>query len=272
MTTKLTFMQKLLGKNYKWWYLYLFTLKRRLSSLPDSLVFSLGHGIIIAGNLTVWWLSNNKQIDLTLSSKFSYFLIGELYFATFLIFNSFYGFYILRGSHTTKLLLPQSFFKLIMFQYIGEAAIQNVSKIVFITISIILMNSILSFSSIEQLGLLGLFTPISFSILFLIEFLVSMSAFFLTMINGIILNFNYLAVLLAGRLFPLNLLISDFKTNLLNPFAFTFYHPMQIYLGKYDFNQTILVFAGGISWCIILYFLAKWIFKLGLKRNEAVGL
>jgi ABC-type uncharacterized transport system permease subunit len=47
---------------------------------------------------------------------------------------------------------------------------------------------------------------------------------------------------------------------------------MQIYLGKYDFNQTLMVFAGGIAWCIVLYFLAKWVFKMGLKRNEAVGL
>jgi membrane-associated phospholipid phosphatase len=29
---------------------------------------------------------------------------------------------------------------------------------------------------------------------------------------------------------------------------------------------------GGFTWCIILYLLAKWVFKLGLKRNEAVGL
>ena len=55
-------------------------------------------------------------------------------------------------------------------------------------------------------------------------------------------------------------------------FAFTFYHPMQIYLGKYSILETIYVFGGGIVWCIILYYSAKWVFKMGLKRNEAVGL
>jgi ABC-2 type transport system permease protein len=56
------------------------------------------------------------------------------------------------------------------------------------------------------------------------------------------------------------------------PWSFLVHHPMQIYLGKYDINQTILVFLGGIFWCVILYFLANFVFKMGLKRNESVGL
>jgi len=47
---------------------------------------------------------------------------------------------------------------------------------------------------------------------------------------------------------------------------------MQIYLGKYDTFQTVLVFGGGIFWCVLLYFLAKFVFKMGLKKNESVGL
>ncbi|MFM7853798.1 MAG: ABC-2 family transporter protein [Flammeovirgaceae bacterium] len=54
--------------------------------------------------------------------------------------------------------------------------------------------------------------------------------------------------------------------------AFFAYYPAQIYLGKYDTDQTVLVFLGGIAWCGILYFLAKLVFRLGLKRNESVGL
>jgi ABC-type uncharacterized transport system permease subunit len=47
---------------------------------------------------------------------------------------------------------------------------------------------------------------------------------------------------------------------------------MQIYLGEYTNLEIFYVFLGGLAWCIILYFLAKLVFKLGLKRNEAVGL
>jgi ABC-type uncharacterized transport system permease subunit len=56
------------------------------------------------------------------------------------------------------------------------------------------------------------------------------------------------------------------------PFSYYAYHPMQIYLGKYDTITTTQVFAGGLAWCFVLYFLAKFVFKAGLKRNEAVGL
>jgi ABC-2 type transport system permease protein len=114
--------------------------------------------------------------------------------------------------------------------------------------------------------------PISLFVLLFLELVVSFSGFFLKTVNGLTLNYAFLYGLLAGKLFPLNLLFENFYTNLFNPFAFNFYHPMQIYLGKYDTNQTLMVFAGGTVWCIILYFLAKLIFKLGLKRNEAVGL
>jgi ABC-type uncharacterized transport system permease subunit len=50
------------------------------------------------------------------------------------------------------------------------------------------------------------------------------------------------------------------------------HHPMQIYLGEYNSLDILLVFLGGIVWCLVLYFLAKFVFKLGLKRNESVGL
>jgi ABC-type uncharacterized transport system permease subunit len=47
---------------------------------------------------------------------------------------------------------------------------------------------------------------------------------------------------------------------------------MQIYLGKYSPTETLMVVLGGIAWCLVLYFLANFVFKMGLKRNESVGL
>jgi ABC-type uncharacterized transport system permease subunit len=47
---------------------------------------------------------------------------------------------------------------------------------------------------------------------------------------------------------------------------------MQIYLGKYSNLEIFYTFLGGLVWCIMLYFLAKLVFKMGLKKNESVGL
>ena len=198
--TKDTFLQKLLGDNYKWYFLLRFRLKSRSVSAWDTVFFVVGHFLILFGTLLTWWLVSGKIIDFNLREKFSYFIIGELFFCLTFTFAEFMGLEFLRG------------------------------------------------------------------------FIVACSGFFLKAINGIILNYTFLSSLLMGRSFPLNLLIDNFWINLANPFSFTFYHPVQIYLGKYDNFQTAIVFLGRIFWCAFLYFLAKFVFKMGLKRNESLGL
>jgi ABC-2 type transport system permease protein len=101
--------------------------------------------------------------------------------------------------------------------------------------------------------------------------LIGFSAFWLTAFFGSASFFDNLKLVLSGKFFPLNTL-TLFKFSFFLPFAFTFYHPMQIYLGKYTNLEIFYVFVGGVIWSIILYFLAKRVFKLGLKKNEAVGL
>ena len=100
---------------------------------------------------------------------------------------------------------------------------------------------------------------------------VGLTAFWFTSFHGSASFFDNLKLLFSGKFFPLHAL-AIFQFSFFLPFAFTFYHPMQIYLGKYDNFQIFWVFAGGVFWCIFLYFLAKFVFKMGLKRNESVGL
>ena len=78
--------------------------------------------------------------------------------------------------------------------------------------------------------------------------------------------------ILTGVIIPLDKLPFYKEIIQFLPTTWSLHHPMQIYLGKYDTFQTFLVFLGGVSWCILLYFLAKFVFKMGLKRNESVGL
>ena len=79
--------------------------------------------------------------------------------------------------------------------------------------------------------------------------------------------------ILNGAIIPLQMLFKDFDHPMLwTPFAFLLHHPMQIYLGKYSQLEILQTFAGGIIWCLVLFILARIVFKMGLKRNEAVGL
>jgi ABC-2 type transport system permease protein len=107
--------------------------------------------------------------------------------------------------------------------------------------------------------------------LVLTNFLFGFSAFFMHENWGIMELSSVTNQYASGKTFPLNLVWFVSPLALL-PFAFNFHHPMQIYLGKYSNLEIFYVFLGGLTWCLVLYFLAKLVFKMGLKRNEAVGL
>jgi ABC-2 type transport system permease protein len=114
-------------------------------------------------------------------------------------------------------------------------------------------------------GILGYFISVFFS------YLLGSFAFFLTDVHGILDLQTQTNQFLSGKTIPLS------STKILQPltflpFSFTFYHPMQIYLGKYSQTEVAQTFAGGILWCFVLWIIARLMFKAGLKKNEAVGL
>ena len=272
MTYTQTFMEKLLGKNYKWWYLMIFQLKSRTSSFFDSALFVTGQLLIVVSTITIWWLAGGKVVDNPFRERVVYFIVGELFFAFIFNFAEFTAFEIIRGQHISKLLRPQNFFKITFFDLYGQALLQNIVKITILLCALILIiiSGITTISFINSVIFLML--PTGLVILFLIKFLVGCSGFFLSRIHGDAMNFTFLSSLLMGRSFPLDLLIPNFWINLLNPFAFTFYHPMQVYLGNYSLNQVLFTILSGIIWSFVLYLVAKFTLKAGLKRNEAIGL
>jgi ABC-2 type transport system permease protein len=204
---------------------------------------------------------------------------------TFKSFGEFY-FYnrlaelISSGKITNKLLLPtnnESFFwiggigyrvplnlaestapifALVLLQIFGEVnLIQNLNIVKFVTIMIF-------------------FLPIAYTINYFIGYAVGSLAFFVKdkkEIWGISTTATNLISVMRGTIIPLDKIpFPIFFTSL--PTAFALHHPMQIYLGKYSTTEILYTFAGGITWCIVLWLLARVIFKLGLKKNEAVGL
>jgi ABC-type uncharacterized transport system permease subunit len=169
------------------------------------------------------------------------------------------------------LMRPSSVFLYFSFSSLGSDLFYAFWNILFLLILGIFFKSYLT---------LTLFTSLLFFVLLMIlarclgyfyQMIVGSVTFWTTDAGGIIRTAGFITVFCSGSLFPLDL-ISETKFLQFLPFAFTFYHPMQIYLGKYDNFQTFWVFLGGVSWCVFLYFLAKLVFKMGLKRNESVGL
>ncbi len=90
-----------------------------------------------------------------------------------------------------------------------------------------------------------------FFIMFSLEFLVGSLAFFTTVIDGILLNFGTVVAFFSGRLLPLDYLFPNFYVNLLNPFAYLFYHPMKVYTGQYSIAETIVMLLASAVWASI---------------------
>ena len=109
---------------------------------------------------------------------------------------------------------------------------------------------------------------------YFIAFILGLTSFWTITIYGQANLYENMVPLILGVIFPYNLITIDWLRTFLqlSPLSFIVYHPMQVYLGKYTWLETLYVFLSGIFWCVILYLLSKLILKLGLKKNESVGL
>ena len=270
---KPTTIQKLLGRNYKWWYTSTQGFKSNTTYRYNSVSWLLSSFVSIAGTLVVWYISffqNGSLNVIGFKEIFTYLIIGEAcIFSSAIQYDI--GEDILKGDLTTKILLPTDYLLRYFFYQFGYQLFENLSKAFLYLIIGLVFNKYLISTSISNIMFFAFICIIAYFINVLIGIIIGATAFWLTAFFGSAALFDNLKMVLGGRLFPLNKL-QILLPLVYTPFAFTFYHPMQIYLGKYSPLETFCVFLGGIAWCIVLYFLAKWVFKMGLKRNEAIGL
>ena len=73
----------------------------------------------------------------------------------------------------------------------------------------------------------------------------------------------------TGAMFPLDMLSNLWQNVLLwTPFPYLLFIPLRIYLGS---SKTIMYLIGQFIWVILLYLLARYVWKRGLLRYEAEG-
>ena len=116
--------------------------------------------------------------------------------------------------------------------------------------------------------------PCAFFINYIIGYIVGGSAFFWRdepTYSSFTRTHEAINNVLVGLIIPLDkLTFLPFVVYL--PQSWILHHPMQVYLGKYNQSQILQTFLGGFIWCLVLWIAARFMFKFGLKKNEAVGL
>ena len=228
----MTFLQTKLGRNYKWLYVFQFGFKASVVYRSSAIIWTLINLLVIFSTILIWWVN----ID-TGSKLFD--------------FKSIFTYYILGD-------FSWWFFQNLI-QIISLCLVALIGKDYIIASNPILITLYIFY------GILGYLISVFFA------YALGSIAFFLTDAHGIMDIQTESKYFLSGKALPLNS-VSFLNVLTFLPFSFMFHHPMQIYLGKYNYIQIIQTFAGGIFWCIILWVLARLVFKAGLKKNEAVRL
>ena len=266
-------LQTLLGKNYKWYYIIKFAI---LTESGDKLGFFVRYFsaiLIVLCNNYVWYLSGAS------SSVFTYLLIGRIYFE--LLSNNYY--YRLSNLVFTgkinKILYPTTFWLSQLLEAIGTRITKNGlslgGTLIGVTICAFTFAKI-DLPNIPNLLLLISMVPITFVIQQFLGKIIGSLSFWIKNyadFDNIQLSYNQVTAVMAGLIIPLDKMPIGLNKMLpYLPTSFYLHHPMQIYLGKYSIIEIIQTFVGGIAWCFVLFILARVVFKMGLKRNEAVGL
>ncbi len=269
----MTILQRTLGRNYKWFYFFKYTSNRILNYKLNIFGFRVGE--IFEGIFTViiWQNILIGKTNENASQLITYFVIGWIISQTSrtLIFNNLPN-NIADGSLTVHLMRPQNLFQVILTRGFGTSFVTGLLTILAFPVLIIPFFNFLIWNT-NPIQIIALIVTLGFS-MFIRSFLQIISssiAFWTPEYQGIVSSSELITKILSGSLVPLYLL-GNFSFIQYLPFSFGFYHPMQIYLGKYTTFQILQTFGGGLLWCLVLWVLARLVFKAGLKRNEAVGL
>jgi ABC-type uncharacterized transport system permease subunit len=268
----MTFLQRTLGKNYKWLYISKYNFAIANAGMVANIIRCFPK-ILSSLMVILIWSKANPSIAI-----FTYLIVGRLYksfaegFGDQVVSQD-----IINGDLTSQILHPNTYLPVRFFSYIGRRVLRNFLEFVtFIVTAVIATHFFgsVQLTSFWNLLILIFFVPISFYINFLLGYTVGLFAFFLKDKREFIsIQDGWLATntVLYGLMIPLDQLPYKEVFEFL-PTAYFVHHPMQIYLGHYDNIQILQTFVSGITWCFALLVFARIIFKLGLKLNEATGL
>lgn len=181
---------------------------------------------------------------------------------------------IFDGKLTEFLIKPISYLRYIFFFSLGRTSIALVSAIAIQAVIVFLFHDIiiLNLGAGSALVLFGMLIA-TFLLKLFIAIALGMVAFWTDRIVGIDYSFRILFKFFSGAYFTLALLPPYALTVCkILPFAYTFYFPTQLFLGKISVFEGLKALGIEILWIFILYAIIKLMWKRGIKKYEGVGI
>jgi ABC-2 type transport system permease protein len=116
------------------------------------------------------------------------------------------------------------------------------------------------------------FLLLGFSILFALAMIAGLLAFWLLTAFSLEWLLQAVLGLLSGVLVPLWFFPPAAAAIIVNlPLAYVAYHPMAVYLGKYDGAESLATFGLGLGWVVVLAGIAAWLWSRAARRLVVQG-
>lgn len=113
----------------------------------------------------------------------------------------------------------------------------------------------------------------AYIIKFYLSAIVGFIAFWTMEINGLYYVLNVVNRFLSGAFFPITFLPAiAVKASFSLPFIYTYYVPLQLYLGKISIQEGIRALSIQLFWIFALYIIVKFVFRRGLYKYEGTGM
>lgn len=253
--------------------------QRMVTYRANISAFSLGHIFEVMAQVVVWtaiFAKTEIVNGYSYNQMMTYVVVG--WFILFATSN--YGFEdkvakdISQGMLSNFLVKPFSYLKYMVSLSIGRISF---ALVVVVGIEVLLFwyfksNLILLTDWRSILLILALIIE-GFIVRLFFAISIGLTAFWFTDINGFNFSFNIMSKFLAGAFFPLALLPAVFvKISMWFPFAYTFFIPIQLYLGKISLLGGIKAVVIQAIWLLILYAIIKIIWHRGLHQYESAGI
>lgn len=180
--------------------------------------------------------------------------------------------WIYKGNIGIELLRPVSLFFTLFAKRVGEFVFFLLFKGIPISlVGLMVMGGTVP-AGAGNLLLFFLSICISVGMMFFIEFMVGICAFYTYGYHGLMFTKSALLSILSGGVVPL-FLFSENLRRILNymPFAGMVSVPVNLYLGKYKFSEAIRFVGLQVIWAIVLWLAARMVYSHVIKRVVVQG-
>lgn len=180
--------------------------------------------------------------------------------------------WIYKGNIGIELLRPVSLFFTLFAKRMGEFLFFLVFKGVPISLVGLLIMGGTAPAGAENLFWFFLSVCISVGMMFFIEFMVGICAFYTYGYHGLMFTKSVLLSILSGGVVPLFLFPENLRQILDHmPFAGMVSVPVNLYLGKYGFSETVNFIGLQVVWVIVLWLIARMVYSHVIKRVVVQG-